>query len=473
MNKQANNKNGNCESTIDSNLDRGSAWIDEPLSISVMGAGYVGLTAAAGLAELGHQIVCVESNRDRLSMIKRGVMPIYEPGLKEIVTANVANGRLRFTSDVELAAADPQLVLLCIGTPPRNDGQPDLSQLAAAGRQLVQASRTDLVFVIKSTVPPGSAEALEMVFQDLADNRIKVSVASNPEFLRESRAVEDFFNPDRVVLGSDDPQLFNLLDRIYPKNWTTIRTDRRSAELVKYASNTFLAIKISFANELAELAERVGANAPTVIEGVGHDPRIGNTFMQPGPGYGGSCLPKDIAGFIAVGAGVGLDLKVASAARNVNDRRPDDIANRIAAAIGDLTGTRICVLGLSFKAGTDDTRFSPAIDLIGELAGRGAVISCYDPMARLEQTISATIHDDPYSAAAGCSAVVIATGWSEFGELDFALLSQLTSGVSVFDTVGILDPVELASHGLDLYGLGRGLSTAFHPVVWQPLLWTI
>lgn len=443
-----------------------------PLHICVVGAGYVGLTAAACMAELGHSVRCLESDPAKLASLKMGEIPIYEPGLGELVTSNIERGRLVFTSNANRAISGATLVLLCVGTPPRENGDPDLSQLAKAGTTLVEASDHDLVMVVKSTVPPGSCEALELVFKDVASDRIGVTVCSNPEFLREGHAVYDFFHPDRVVLGIDDPLVMPLMDQIYPEHWPIIKADRRSAELVKYASNAFLAVKISFANEVADLCSRIGANSETVLLGLGADKRIGPQFLMPGPGYGGSCLPKDISGFIAVGEAVSMEMKVAGAAKDVNELRPIEMAERIEIALGGLAGRKVALLGLAFKAGTDDTRYSPALYLAKALADAGAEVVAYDPMARLFEEVPLQRVDDPYSCVQGADALAIAAGWEEFTFLDYEAIADRMSGHVVFDLVGGVDPIALAGCGLDLYGLGRCMSTEYQPLLWTPLLWT-
>lgn len=450
-----------------------SAQVSEPLSLCVVGAGYVGLTAAACLAQLGHFVYCLEADSEKVSLLSQGEIPIYEPGLKELVEANLANQRLKFTCDPSQAIENATVGLLCVGTPPRFDGDPDLSQLSQAGRTLVQSSDHDLILVVKSTVPPGSCEALELIFQDTAEDRIRVNVCSNPEFLRESHAVWDFFNPDRIVLGVDEPSLV-ALDRLYPSDWPIIKTDRRSAELVKYASNAFLAIKISFANELADLCSKVGANAEVVLAGVGADQRIGSQFLKPGPGYGGSCLPKDISGFIAVGEAVNLDLQVASAARKVNTQRSEDIAQRIETVLGGLSNKKIALLGLSFKGGTDDTRYSPAIGLAEVLVEAGAEVVAYDPLANIfGKPIPFFRVESPYVAVEDADGLVIATDWEEFGKLDYQYIAKLMRGYDVFDLVSKTDSIKLGEAGLNLYGLGKGFSIESHSLLWTSLLWAM
>ena len=349
------------------------------MEVCVVGAGYVGLTAAACLAALGHRVRCLEANPGRLATLRAGGVPIIEPGLEDLVRAHSASGRLTFTDDIAAAVGGAAVALLCVGTPPRADGQPDHRQLATATRDAAAAATGDLLLVVKSTVPPGTCEALELLAEP-SDPAFRVAVASNPEFLRESRAVWDFFHPDRVVIGVDDPDLGRLVAELYPADWPTLVCDRRSAELVKYAANTFLAVKISFANEIAALCEALGADAERVLAGVGLDSRIGPAFLGPGPGFGGSCLPKDVSGLVAVAESVGQPATMARAAVQVNAQARDGLIAKLQATLGSLVGARVGVLGLAFKPGTDDIRHSPAVGLVRALTLAGAEVTVHDPL---------------------------------------------------------------------------------------------
>jgi UDPglucose 6-dehydrogenase len=474
-----------------------------PQDVCVVGAGYVGLTAAACLAEFGHRVTCVEANPERLTMLRAGRTPIVEPGLDALVERGCSSGRLRFTQDPDVALGDARVALLCVGTPPRADGTPDLRQIGTAARQMVaaakqRAARTeagvegrsssgpDLVLAVKSTVPPGACEALEIVCADeldgafppndgastVADRELCVEVVSNPEFLRESRAVGDFFHPDRIVVGSADPATAQLVADLYPPAPHTVLCDRRSAELVKYASNTFLAVKISFANEVAGLCERLGADVRHVLGGVGFDARIGAAFLGAGPGFGGSCLPKDLAGFIEVGASVGHSTPIARAAQAVNRDTVSGLLDKVELLLGDLARVRVGVLGLAFKPGTDDVRDSPAVAIIRGLAARGALVRAYDPLAAVTD-LPVEVMDTAYAAAGEAEALIIATGWPEFADLDPARLCALMQGRVVLDAVGILRGPRWQGTGLRLHEVGRGTPTSFHPVVWRPLTWAV
>jgi len=443
-----------------------------PTRLCVVGAGYVGLTAAACLAEAGHNVTCLEAAPDRLAMLEAGEMPIFEPGLAEIVARNRAAGRLRFTADVAKAMDRTEFALLCVGTPPRQDGTPDLTQIAAAARQLAAVVEGELILIVKSTVPPGSCEALEILATEVAGPTARIRVTSNPEFLRESRAVADFFAPDRIVVGADHDALGRRVADLYPAGSAVLICDRRSAELIKYAANTFLAVKISFANEVAGLCELLGADASPVLEGVGLDARIGGAFLGPGPGFGGSCLPKDLSGFLATAASLGYQAPIASAALEVNERAPAGVVAKLELALDGLRGRRIAVLGVAFKPGTDDTRDSPGVALVRSLADRGALVSVHDPLARCEG-LPATVHADAYGAAHGADGLVIATGWPIFAELDPAALRREMAGTVLVDAAGVLRGQSWHEAGFSLYGVGWGLPSSLHPVIWQAITWAV
>ncbi len=441
-----------------------------PRSVCVVGAGYVGLTSAVCLAELGHRVHCLEADQSRLAMLTAGRTPIHEPGLDELLANGLRTGRLSFTGEVSEALNDASVVLLCVGTPPRAGGDPDLRQLGVAARQLAGAARRDLVIAVKSTVPPGACEALELYCADAAPPRVMVTVASNPEFLREGHAVEDFMAPDRVVIGADSQAIAGLIAGIYPPDAPVVICDRRSAELVKYAANTFLAVKISFANEVAGLCERLGAQASTVLRGVGLDRRIGEQFLRPGPGFGGSCLPKDLSGFIAVADAVGHQTPIASAAQQVNAAARDAVLEKLEHALGRLDGRRVAVLGLAFKPGTDDTRDSPGAAIVDALVTAGAGVTAYDPIAHVDG-LPARVASDPYAAVLGADAAVIMTASPEMITLDPLRLRRRMAGRVLIDAAGVLDATGAQAADLDVYGVGEGMPTSFHPVLWRPLQW--
>ncbi len=453
-------------------LDPNVAAAARPMRVCVVGAGYVGLTAAACLAELGHTVRCVETDPAKLATLSAGGMPIHEPGLSELVANHRGSGRLTFTSDVVEAMEDTAVALLCVATPPRLDGEPDLRQLGHAAIEVVIAANSDVVLVVKSTVPPGSCEALELLVGGYTADGQRVSVVSNPEFLRESEAVWDFFNPDRVVIGAGRADVGELIAQLYPARWPLLVCDRRSAELIKYASNTFLAMKISFANEVAALAEALGAEAGNVLAGVGLDGRIGGAFLTPGPGFGGSCLPKDLSGFIAVADSVNQPAFLARATQRVNDGAREALVNKLEATLGCLSGRQIGVLGLAFKPGTNDVRHSPAVGLAEALVARGATVRAHDPVASVSGTLFEQVVD-PYDAASGADALVVATAWPVYRRLAPKRLREVMGGTIVLDAADALDAHTFAAVGFDVYGVGRGLPTLFAPVLWRPLEWMV
>lgn len=438
--------------------------------VCVVGAGYVGLTAAACLSHLGHRVRCLEADEHRLNQLRHGRVPIHEPGLDELVAEGMASGRLSFLDDTEQALRGAEVALLCVGTPPQPNGEPDLGHLAAAARQLARAAARDLIIVVKSTVPPGSCEALELIVAAEARAGVRIRVASSPEFLRESQAVADFLAPDRVVVGAEEREVAEVVVSLYPPGSQVVHCDRRGAELVKYAANTMLAVKISFANEVARLCEALGTDAATVLEGVGLDSRIGAAFLRPGPGYGGSCLPKDVAGFRAVGAALDVPTPVADAAERQNVLARESVTDKLRLSLGRLAGARIAVLGLAFKPGTDDTRDSPGVAIARWLVAAGAQLRCHDP---LTGPMAGLGHWEPTPEAAvtGADATVITIGCEEFRHLDLTALAERMAGHVLIDAAGVIDLDAAAAAGLSVYGVGRGTALDFHPIVWAPLQW--
>ena len=444
-------------------------------TILVVGGGYVGLTAAGCFAELGHNIHLVEKDPDRLSMLSKGEIPIYEPGLDEIYSRALTNGQIKLHQKIEEGLFGAEVVLLCVGTPPMPSGDPNLTIIAAAASEVARSATKTTYVVVKSTVPPGTCEALELICHESAQDRVAVSVLSNPEFLREGRSVYDFMNPDRVVVGGEGEGLTKVAS-LYPDDMELLFVDRRGAELVKYASNAFLAVKVSFANEVAALCETLGTEAQSVLRGVGMDSRIGGDFLNPSIGWGGSCLPKDTSGMVAISRSLGLNSLVVEGAIEANDKTRSRIVERLSRVTGGLKGAKVALLGLSFKAGTDDTRDSPAIYLAQLLKAAGAEVIGYDPMARLHpnqlDSISrraATIEE----ATTAADVTVIGVGWSEFGEMDPIGLRERMAGSVIFDGVGILDLASYAEAGFAALGIGRGHQDRFKPIIWRPLSWTI
>lgn len=429
--------------------------------VGVIGAGYVGLTSAACLAHLGHDVVCVEKETSKVDLLAAGVVPIAEPRLEELVRQGLANGRLRFTTTRERLAS-AEVVLLCLPTPMGRDGAADLYALESIMPTLASILAPGCVLVTKSTVPVGTAGRIAELLR-----RPDVPVVSNPEFLREGHAVQDFLSPDRIVVGSAAPEAATRVAELYTGTKAPVlRTGTASAELAKYASNAFLAMKLSYVNVLAELCERVGADITDVSRTMGLDERIGPLFLVPGPGWGGSCLPKDTSALLNAADAAGVDFELLRATVRANARQQAMIVRKIRDAVagssaGSLQGIRIGLLGLTFKAGTDDLRDSPAIAIAEELAAQGALLTAYDP--RVPATGNRglpRIHvvDDPYLVAKDAVAVVLLTEWPEFRELDWAQLAAVTDRAVVIDTRNLLTDETLGGTGFTHIGVGTPIS---------------
>ena len=425
--------------------------------IVVVGTGYVGLTTGACLASLGHRVVCSDVDSAKVARLSRGEVRILEPGLQELVQEGIAAGRLEFVVGSAGAVDEAEVVFLCVPTPMGSGGEADLAAVESVTREVRERLPHGSVLVTKSTVPVGtSARVAELV------QRPDVPVVSNPEFLREGSAVHDFLNPDRIVVGSDSQDAAERVAALYARlGAPTVLTDAASAEMVKYAANCFLATKLSYVNAIAELCERLGADITDVTEGMGFDRRIGQSFLQPGPGWGGSCLPKDTHALMRVADSVGFDFSMLQATISTNARQREQMVDKVAEACGvegSLDGVRLGVLGLTFKAGTDDLRDSPALAVAELLAKRGAELMAYDPGLRGDEpelTEIVTLVDDPYQAAKGAAGLVLLTEWQEFRTLDWSRLVGLLEGTVVVDTRNHLDPDALRRAGMSWRGVGR------------------
>jgi UDPglucose 6-dehydrogenase len=434
-----------------------------PTSIAIVGTGYVGLTTGACLAQLGHQVTCADIDADKIELLNRGEIPIVEEGLADVVAAARAAGRLEFVLGAATAAAVADVVFLCVPTPQGEDGSADLSYIQAAATEIGPSLRPGSIIVNKSTVPVGSTRVVER-----AVRRDDVHVVSNPEFLREGTAVQDFLNPDRVVIGAADRTAAERVAALYDGlDVKILITDPASAETIKYAANGFLAMKISFVNAVAAMCEAVGADVAAVVEGIGSDTRIGPAFLNPGPGWGGSCFPKDSRALVRIAQDHGYNFSMMRGVIEVNDQQRSRMVDKVIRALDGhersvLSGSRVGVLGLTFKAGTDDLRDSPSIAVIRDLIHFGAEISAYDPTvvdplhpARAAALEGITLCTDPYAAAADADVVVILTEWPQFKELDMDKLATLMAGKAIVDTRNVLDPVAVRSAGLVYDGVGR------------------
>ncbi len=431
------------------------------MHLAIIGTGYVGLVAGAGFSDFGNDVVCADVDASKVERLNRGEVPIYEPGLDDLIARNAKTGRIRFTTDVAAAIQAADVVFTAVGTPPAADGSADLSAVFAVAETFGKTIDRYKVIVNKSTVPVGTADKVREIVG--RHTKTPFGVVSNPEFLKEGAAIADFMKPDRVVLGCDDDRARDLLKQLYsPFVRTQDRIhfmDVRSAELTKYAANAMLATRISFMNDLALLAEKVGADIELVRKGVGSDTRIGSKFLFPGPGYGGSCFPKDLSALVHLADSVGHGLDVVRAVEAVNRRQKRVLAQKIEKHYGDLKGKVVGVWGLSFKPETDDIRESPALVLIDELLSRGAVVRAFDPEAmpnvRAVYGDRVTFCDDMYAAAEGADALALVTEWHSFRAPDFQRLKRVMRSPALFDGRNIWPTQEISRLGFTYQGIGR------------------
>jgi UDPglucose 6-dehydrogenase len=433
------------------------------MQIVMIGTGYVGLVSGACFADFGHQVICVDKDETKIASLKRGEIPIFEPDLDRLVETNVKAGRLSFTTELNGPVGEADAVFIAVGTPSRRgDGHADLSYVHAAAREIAAACKGFTVVITKSTVPIGTGDDVERIMHE-TNPTADVVVASNPEFLREGAAIRDFKHPDRIVVGTDDERARKAIAEIYRPLYLNqapiMYTGRRTAELIKYAANAFLATKVTFINEIADLAERTGADVQEVARGIGLDNRIGGKFLHAGPGFGGSCFPKDTRALVKTAQDYDVSLRIVEAVLSVNDTRKRAMARKVAAALGgNLRGKTIAVLGLAFKPNTDDMREAPSIPLITALIDQGAEVRAYDPES-MEQARKELpeIHYavDAYACARGADALVIVTEWEQFRALDLKRLrAELTRPV-VVDLRNIYRPDEMAEHGFIYDSVGR------------------
>ncbi len=425
--------------------------------IAVIGAGYVGLTTAACFASIGHRVVCADIDADRIDALSEGSVPIVEAGLSELVRAGLDSGRLTFVVGAAAAVADCEFAYLCVPTPQAPDGSADLSYIRSVAAEIGPVLPAEAIVVNKSTVPVGSTRVVEEVL-----GRDDVRVVSNPEFLREGSAVHDFLNPDRVVIGSDDQAAaFRVASLFDPLRAQLLITDPASAETIKYASNAFLAAKVSFVNAIANVCEAVGADVRDVLMGMSYDKRIGSEFMRPGPGFGGSCFPKDTAALIRIASDAGYDFGLLRGVTEVNTAQFERVVTKVeAAAGGSVDGVTVAVWGLTFKARTDDLRMSPSLEVIGRLRSRGAHVRAHDPAIapgsspRVLEGID--VCADPYAPCDGSAVLVVLTEWEDFRRVDFTKVAGLLlRPLRVVDARNLLDPAELRKLGFQYTGIGR------------------
>ncbi|MFI5264577.1 MAG: UDP-glucose dehydrogenase family protein [Candidatus Kapaibacterium sp.] len=429
-----------------------------------MGTGYVGLVTGAGFAETGNNVICMDIVQEKIDALKNGIIPIYEPGLEEIVRFNIQEGRLVFTTNLQEAIADAKVIFLALPTPQDADGAADLSRVMSVAKQIAQIITEPKVIVNKSTVPVGTAAKVKAIFE--SDTKIKVEVVSNPEFLKEGAAVQDFLKPDRIVIGSSIPEAIDVMQELYEP---FVRTgnpiyimDEKSAELTKYAANAMLALRISFMNEIANICDRVGADVDNVRKGIGSDGRIGQQFLFPGVGFGGSCFPKDVSAIIKTAEENEYDFKTLKAVQEVNAKQKKVLVEKILTHYsGNISGKTFALWGLSFKPKTDDIRDAPSIEVIKALLAHGAKVQASDPVAIplmmkvLEESDKLQYRRKNMKALDGADALVIVTEWNEFRNPDFTLVARSLKDKVIFDGRNIYDPEKIREHGLAYYGIGR------------------
>ena len=432
------------------------------MHIAVIGTGYVGLVTGACFAEFGTEVTCVDVDAGKIERLKQGIMPIYEPGLDKIVEKNTKAGRLHFTTDIKSAVEQALVVFLAVGTPPQEDGSPDMSFYRQAAKDIAEAMNGYKVLVTKSTVPVGTGKWLREFVSEHQTTKTNFGVASNPEFLREGAAIDDFMRPDRVVVGSNEEDAIAIMKDLYRPLYLIetpiVITSLESAELIKYAANAFLATKITFINEIANLCDKIGCDVHDVARGMGMDKRIGNKFLHPGPGYGGSCFPKDTRALSTVAREFGSETKIVDTVIAVNEAQRMAMIPKINNLIGDLNGKQIAVLGLSFKPETDDMRESPATDIIKEMQKQGAKIRAFDPVAMEEAKHflpDIEYAENEYDAIKDADALVIITEWNQFRALDMEKVKNLLKSPKIADLRNIYEPEDMRELGFEYVGVGR------------------
>ncbi len=430
------------------------------MNVCVIGTGYVGLVTGVVFASLGNDVICVDKNEAKIANLKRGIMPIYEPGLEEIVSRNVAEERLEFTTDLACAVSRSEVVFIAVGTPPKEDGSTDLSMVGAVAKEIAESIKAPILIVNKSTVPVGTGDFVRKIVEANRPDGTHFDVVSNPEFLREGSAIQDTLEPDRIIIGANNKDSAMKLVELYaPLERPMIMTDVESAELIKYASNAFLAVKITFANAMANICELAGADVADVTKGMGLDNRIGPAFLNAGIGYGGSCFPKDTRSLISTAESLGYDFKLLKSAVTTNEEQPLRFVEKIREVLGDLTGKKIGVLGLAFKGNTDDLRDSKAIEVIQSLVAQGAQVQAFDPVAMdnaKEILPDITYAKSSYDAATGADALVVVTEWNEFKQINLARVASILAGKVIFDGRNLYNPKQVRRHGLAYHGVGRG-----------------
>lgn len=432
------------------------------MNITCIGCGYVGLVVGTCLADLGNEVICVDVDREKISKLKKGIIPIFEPGLEHILHRNTKEGRLSFSTDMKKAVRFAQAIFITVGTPPDQNHKADLTAVERVAKEIGRYMNSYKVIINKSTVPVGTATEVAKVIKKALKRPVEFDVVSNPEFLREGEAIKDFMNPDRIVIGIDNPRARPVLESIYNTiagpDKPIVFTSTRSAEVIKYASNAMLATRVSFMNEIAQLCEKVGADITEVARGVGLDNRIGPNFLQAGVGYGGSCLPKDVKALSQTMKSLKLRPRITNAVDQVNQEQRIVVVKKLKRLLPDLKGKSIALWGLAYKPKTDDMREAPSITIVKELQKLGARIQAFDPEAehKAKRILKGVKYfEDPYTVLEGCHALVILTEWDEFKELDKGRIKQLLKRPNVVDGRNIYNPDEMRSLGFNYQGIGR------------------
>lgn len=431
------------------------------MNICIIGSGYVGLVTGACFADLGNKVICVDNDAYKIRQLKKGIMPIYEPGLEELVKRNVKESRLSFSNRLKEGIKSSGIIFISVGTPAKDNGDADLTYVENVSREIALSIPSYRLIVEKSTVPVNTGEWVEHTINVFNKRKVKFDVASNPEFLKEGSAIEDFMNPDRIVIGVKSKKAEEILTELYkPLKAPIVVTDIKSAELIKHASNSFLATKISFINSIANICDKVGADVVDVAKGMGLDKRISKDFLNAGIGFGGSCFPKDLAAFVHIAEKIGYDFGILKEVQNVNRHQKRSVVKRIEGLLWNLSKKTVSVLGLSFKPGTDDLRESPSLEIIDTLKKEGAHIKVYDPVAMPKaRTVlgkGVIFCKDAYQAAKESDCLLISTEWNEFKELDFKKIKKLMRQPVIVDGRNIYDPKEMGRLGFRYVGVGRG-----------------
>lgn len=430
------------------------------MNICVVGSGYVGLVTGTCFASLGNNVICIDNDEDKIRKLKKGIIPIYEPGLEELVKRNKKEGRLSFSSDIKTGVKKSEVIFISVGTPPRDNGEADLSFVENVARDIAISMPSYRLIVEKSTVPVNTGEQIEQTIKMFNKRNIPFDVASNPEFLREGSAIDDFMHPDRVVIGIKSKKAKDILTSLYrPLKAPIVATDIKSAEIIKHASNSFLATKISFINAISNICDKVGADIVEVAKGIGLDRRIGEKFLSAGIGFGGFCFPKDLSAFIRISEKVGYDFALLKEVQEINDYQKLIVIKKMEELLWNIPKKTIGMLGLSFKPDTDDTRYAPSIDIVSELLKMDAKVKVYDPVAmdRFKQAFKRGVEycKDPYMVAKNSDCLVIVTEWNEFKELNLDRIKKIMRQPIVIDGRNIYDPVEMKKRGFKYSGIGR------------------